>query len=62
MLIRLLEALARVAKVERLPDRRAALRRHADLAMAVAREGVTDPAGLADCRARFRAFATDVDP
>ena len=62
VLIRLLEVLARVAEVERLPDRRAALRRHADLAMAVAREGVTDPAGLADCRARFLAFATDVDP
>ena len=57
VLIRLLEVLGRVAEVERLMDRRSALSRHADLAIAVAREGVSDPAGLADCEARYRAFA-----
>ena len=60
VLIRLLEGLDRVAEVERLTDRRATLRRHADLAIAVAREGVSDPAGLADCEKRFSAFAADV--
>ena len=58
VLIRLLEGLGRVVEVERLTDRRAALRRHADLAIAVAREGVSDPAGLADCEARYGAFVT----
>ncbi|WP_309242868.1 DUF2254 domain-containing protein [Lichenibacterium dinghuense] len=57
VLIRLLEVLCRIAEVERLVDRRATLRRHADLAIAVAREGVSDPAGLIDCEAQFRAFA-----
>ena len=57
VLIRLLEVLCRVAEVERLADRRSALSRHADLAVAVAREGVDDPAGLADCEARYGAFA-----
>ena len=57
MLIRLLEVLARVAEVERFPDRRATLRRHADLAIAAARQGVSDPAGLRDCEERHRAFA-----
>ena len=57
VLIRLMEGLSRVAQVERLTDRRAALRRHADLAIAVARDGVSDPAGLADCEKRYRAFA-----
>ncbi len=56
VLIRLLEVLARVAEVERFADRRAALRRHADLAIAVARDGVSDPAGLRDCEARYRSF------
>ena len=57
VLIRLLEVLCRVAEVERLTDRRSALSRHADLAIAVARDGVSDPAGLADCEAQYRAFA-----
>ena len=57
VLIRSLEVLARVAEVERLTDRRAALRRHADLAVAAAREGVGDAAGLQDCEARHRAFS-----
>ena len=54
VLIRLLEVLARVAEVERFVDRRATLQRHADLAFAVARDGVGDPAGLADCEKRYR--------
>ncbi len=56
VLIRLLEILARVAEVERDGDRRAALRRHADLAIAVAREKVSDPAGKEDCEKRYRGF------
>ena len=56
VLIRLLEVLARVDEVERFEDRRATLRRHADLALAVARDGVSDPAGLADCEERHRRF------
>ena len=56
VLIRLLEVLGRVAEVERFSDRRAALRRHADLAIAVARDGMSDPAGLKDCEARYRSF------
>ncbi len=56
VLIRLLEVLARVAEVERFVDRRATLHRHADLAFAVARDGVGDPAGLADCEKRHRIF------
>ena len=54
VLIRLLEVLARVAEVEHFADRRATLDRHADLAIATAREGVSDLAGLADCEKRYR--------
>ena len=57
VLIRLLEVLARVAEVERFTDRRAALRRHADLAIAVARSGVSDPAGLEDCEKCHERFS-----
>ena len=56
VLIRLIEVLTRVAEVDRLLDRRAALRRHAELAITVARSDVTDPAGLADCEARYGRF------
>ena len=56
VLIRLLEVLSRVAEVERFADRRATLHRHADLAFAVARDGVGDPAGMADCEKRYRIF------
>ena len=59
VLIRLLEVLGRVDEVERFPDRRATLRRHADLAIAAARQGVSDPAGLRDCEERHRAFGAD---
>ena len=60
VLIRLLEVLARVAEVEHFADRRATLYRHADLAIATAREGVSDLAGLADCEKRYRVFAGSV--
>jgi uncharacterized membrane protein len=56
VLIRLLETLARVAAVETRPERRAALRRHADLALAAGRAGTTDAASLAALDARRRAF------
>ena len=59
VLIRLLEVLGRVDEVEGFPDRRATLRRHADLAIAAARQGVSDPAGLRDCEERHRAFGAD---
>jgi uncharacterized membrane protein len=56
VLIRLLETLARAATVETRPERRAALRRHADLALAAGRAGTTDAASLAALDARRRAF------
>ena len=54
VLIRLLETLARAAAVEARPERRAALRRHADLALAAGRAGNRDAAALADLEARRR--------
>lgn len=56
VLIRLLETLARVATVETRPERRAALRRHADLALAAGRAGTSDAAALADLEVRHRDF------
>ena len=56
VLIRLLETLARAAAVETRPERRAELRRHADLALAAGRAGTRDAAALADLEARRRAF------
>ncbi len=56
VLIRLLETLARVAEVETRPERRAALRRHADLALEAGRAGTRDAAALADLEARRGAF------
>ncbi len=38
----------------------ATLRRQAEIVIAVARDGVSDAAGLADCEKRFQAFTTDV--
>ena len=57
VLIRLLETLARAAAVETRPERRAALRRHADLALAAGgRAGTGDTAALAALEARRGAF------
>ena len=56
VLIRLLETLTRAAAVETRPERRAALRRHADLALAAGRAGTSDTAALADLEARRGAF------
>ncbi len=56
VLIRLLEVLAEVLAIERAPARRATLRRHADLALAVGEAGITDPAGLASLRDRHEAL------
>jgi uncharacterized membrane protein len=56
VLIRLLETLARAATVETRPERRAALRRHADLALAAGRESTRDTAALANLEARRRVF------
>jgi hypothetical protein len=43
-----------VAAVEARPERRAALRRHADLTLAAGRAGTRDAAALADMEARRR--------
>ena len=56
VLIRLLEVLTDVLAVEASPGRRAALRRHADLALAAGRAGLQDPAGIAELDARYDAF------
>jgi uncharacterized membrane protein len=56
VLIRLLETLARAATVETRPERRAALRRHADLALAAGRAGTTEAAAITDLEARRAAF------
>lgn len=61
VLIRLLDVLARVAEVERLTDRTAELRRHADLVIAAARRDVADPSDLVDLEARHRRFVTLVE-
>ncbi len=53
---RMLDVLARVAEVERLPDRAAELSRHADLVIAAARRDVVDPSDLADLEDRYRRF------
>jgi uncharacterized membrane protein len=53
---RMLDVLARVAEVERRPDRAAELARHADLVIAAARRDVADPSDLADLEERDRRF------
>jgi uncharacterized membrane protein len=62
VLIRLLETLTRVAAVEARPERRAALRRHADLALAAGRAGTRDTAALADLEARHRDLRATGEP
>jgi len=57
VLIRLVETLRRVEEVERDPRRRAALRRHAGLALEAGRREVKDPTGLADLERRAAAPA-----
>ena len=56
VLARMLDVLARVAEVERLSTRVAALRRHADLAVDAARRDVADPHDLADLEERYARF------
>lgn len=51
-MIRMLEVLARVAAVERDPDRRNGLRRHVDLAVDAALDGTTDEAARASIASR----------
>ncbi len=53
---RMLDVLARVAEVERRPDRAAELSRHAGLVIAAARRDVADPSDLADLEDRYRRF------
>jgi uncharacterized membrane protein len=56
VLIHLLDVLAAVLAVETAPARCAALRRHADLALAAACEGVGERAALAELEARHAAL------
>lgn len=56
VLARMFDVLARVAEVERLTDRVATLRRHADLAIAAARRDVADPEDLSDLEERHAHF------
>ena len=49
----MLDVLARVAEVERRPDRAADLARHAGLVIAAARRDVADPSDLADLEDRY---------
>jgi uncharacterized membrane protein len=58
VLARMLEVLTRVAEVERRDDRRAELRRHADLVIAAARRDVAEPADLMDLEERYGRFKT----
>ncbi|MCJ2072377.1 DUF2254 domain-containing protein [Methylobacterium sp. J-030] len=53
---RMLDVLARVAEVERLPDRVAELSRHAGLVIATARREVADPSDLAELEDRYHRF------
>ena len=55
VLIRLVEVLTRVAEVERLTTRRAALRRHGDLVNAVA-DQIEEPAARAELGRRYEVF------
>lgn len=57
VLARMLDVLARVAEVERLPPRLAELGRHADLVLAAARRDVADPSDLADLEERHARLA-----
>jgi len=56
VLARMLDVLIRVAEVERRADRRAELRRHADLVIAAARREVPESADLMDLETRQRRF------
>ncbi len=53
VLISMLETLLRVMQVEKRGDRRAELRRHADLVLAVGLASNQDPAGVADLKERY---------
>lgn len=59
VLIHLLETLARAAAVETRPERRATLRRHADLALAAGRAGSPDAATFSALDARRRDFPAE---
>jgi uncharacterized membrane protein len=58
VLIRMLDVLVKVAQVERMADRVAVLRRHAELAFKVGHESLADQAAKADLRRRWEIFQT----
>ncbi|MBL6458438.1 DUF2254 domain-containing protein [Belnapia sp. T6] len=59
VLLRLMEVLGAVLTAERAPERRAALRRHADLVLAAGRQELAERAGVADLEARYAALPSD---
>lgn len=56
VLIRMLDVLTKVAEVERMRDRIAALRRHAELVARTGQDSLTDQAASADLRDRWANF------
>lgn len=60
VLLRLMEVLGAVLTVERIPDRRAALRRHTDLVLAAGRQSLGERAVVADLEERYAALPRDL--
>jgi uncharacterized membrane protein len=56
VLLRLMEVLGAVLAAERAPERRTALRRHADLVLAAGRQELTERAAVADLETRSAAL------
>jgi uncharacterized membrane protein len=56
VLLRLMEVFGVVLAAEQAPDRRAALRRHADLSLAAGRLNLSERAAVADLEARYAAL------
>jgi uncharacterized membrane protein len=57
VLLRLMETLGAVLAVEQAPERRAALRRHADLVLAAGRQDLSERTAVADLEERYAALA-----
>ena len=56
VLIRMLDVLTKVARVERMTDRIAALARHAELVFTTGEDNLADPSARADLRIRWEKF------
>jgi uncharacterized membrane protein len=57
VLLRLMETLGAVLAVEQAPERRAVLRRHADLVLAAGRQDLSEGTAVADLEERYAALA-----